>query len=173
MLAFESAWRVLMTEHAQIRELLDAIDRAVAAPSWRQPGHALEALRGLLERLKAFDSATHRPKGETLVRLLRGKSADTDARLSAHEQEQAECDRLLDEARALLGEMNRGRPATADEAAQLLGRHRRLLLDHLAREDTELRATAARWLTPEDCSAIVSSISSVVHPARRGNTAER
>jgi hemerythrin-like domain-containing protein len=164
VLASESAWRILMAEHARLREFLVAIDRATASCGWQRPGDELAALKRLLESLRAFDDATHRPKGVALFEALRSRLKDPAARgmLDVHEQQQVECSRLLDEAITLLDEIPRGRAAAAAQCAERLAQHRTLLRAHLAMEDTALRAAALEALTPEDWSAVVSSISSVV-----------
>jgi len=164
VLASESAWRILMAEHARLREFLVAIDRATFSGGWQRPGAELAALRRLLEALRAFDDATHRPKGVALFEALKSRSSDPATRglLDAHEQQQVECTRLLDEAIALLDEIGKGRAGAAGECAERLSEHRALLRAHLAQEDTALRAAALKALTPEDWSAVVSSISTVV-----------
>jgi hemerythrin-like domain-containing protein len=114
--------------------------------------------------LRTFDDTTHRPKGVTLFGVLKARSVDPDTReiLDAHEKQQADCSRLLDEAIALLDEVGRGRADAADECLARLSQHRALLRAHLALEDTKLRAVALESLTPDDWSAVVSSISTVV-----------
>jgi len=169
VLASEFAWRILMAEHARLREFLAAIQRATSSQGWRRPGPEMVALRRLLEELRSFDEATHRPKGVALFGALRRRSAGPDAGelLDAHEKQQEDCSRLLDEAIALLDEAANGRADAADECLARLSQHRALLRAHLAQEDTKLRAIALKALTPEDWSAVVSSISTVVRSSQR------
>jgi hemerythrin-like domain-containing protein len=169
VLASESAWRILSAEHARIREFLAAIQRATASDAWRQPGPELRALKRLLENLRAFDDETHRPKGAALIDALKSRSAEPGAGelVQAHEHEQAECDRLLAEAISLLDAVAQGRAAAADECAARLTQHLKLLRAHVAREDTALRAAAFKILTPEDWSAVASSMSKLVRGSRQ------
>ena len=175
MLASESAWRILMAEHARLREFLVAIDRATASRAWCRPGEELSGLRQLLQALRAFDDATHRPKGVTLLGALHSRCpAPADrAMLQAHEQQQAECSHLLDEAIALLEEVGGGREEAAQECLDRLSRHRALLRQHLVQEDTALRAMALKALTADDWSAVASSISKVVRGSGRPPTGPR
>jgi hemerythrin-like domain-containing protein len=164
VLASESAWRILMAEHVRIREYLADIARVSASDAWHRPGPELAALKGLLEGLRGFEDATHRPKGVTLLGALRSRSADQAAGelLDAHEKQQADCDRLLGEAIALLDEVASGHAGAAAECAERLAQHRALMRAHLAQEDTTLRAAAFKTLTPDDWSTVVSSMSKVV-----------
>ena len=166
VLASESAWRILMAEHARIREFLAAIHQATATDAWRTPGPQWRALKRLLETLRAFDDETHRPKGAALIGALRSRSAEHASELvEAHEHDQAECDRLLREAIALLDAIAEGRADAADQCAERLAQHRKLVRAHVAREDTSLRSAAFRILTEEDWSAVASSMStlSLIH----------
>lgn len=175
VLASESAWRILMAEHARLREFLVAIDRATASRAWCRPGAELAGLKQLLQALRAFDDATHRPKGVTLLEVLRSRCpgpADR-AMLQAHEQQQAECSRLLEGAIALLEEVGGGREEAAQECLDRLWRHRALLRQHLVQEDTALRALALKVLTADDWSAVASSISKVVRSSGRPPTGPR
>jgi hemerythrin-like domain-containing protein len=158
-----------MAEHARLREFLLSIGRASASKGWRQPGPELAALKRLLEDLRAFDDSTHRPKGLTLFGTLRSRCPDPACQelLDEHEKQQAECSRLLDDALALLGEIDCGRTDAADECVQRLSEHRAALRAHLVQEDTALRAVALEHLTPDDWSAVVSSISNVVRSSQR------
>lgn len=164
MLASESAWRILMAEHVRIREYLADIARLSASDEWRRTGPELDTLKGLLESLLAFEAGTHRPKGVTLLGALRSRSVEPAVAemLDAHEKQQADCDRLLGEAIVLLDDLARGRAGAAAEGAERLAQHRALMRAHLAREDTALRTAAFKLLTPEDWSAVVSSMSKVL-----------
>jgi len=162
MLAFESAWRILTAEHAQMRALVVSVRHVLEAGRWRIPGAERALLRRRLEELHAFDNHRHRPKGAALMAALRGKSGETDALLDTLEADQAQCDRLLAEAVALVAQLEDGRLQAADEVEARLKQHADLLLGHLEREDTALFDLSAKWLTPQDWSTIVSSISSVV-----------
>ncbi|MGM9486533.1 hemerythrin domain-containing protein [Ideonella sp. YS5] len=169
VLASESAWRILMAEHARIREFLGSIQRATATDAWHKPGAELRALKRLLEDLRAFDDETHRPKGAALIGALKSRSAEPGANelVEAHEHEQAECDRLLAEALALLDALAEGRADAAEACAERLAQHRKLLRAHVAREDTSLRAAAFKILTPDDWSAVASSMSTLVRGSRQ------
>jgi hemerythrin-like domain-containing protein len=170
MLAFESAWRILTAEHAQMRALVVSILHALEAGRWRSPGPERALLRRRLEDLQSFDNQRHRPKGTALIAALRGKSGETDALLDTLEAEQAQCDRLLAEAMALVAQLEDGRLQAADEVEARLKQHADLLLGHLEREDTALLDLSAKWLTPQDWSTIVSSMSSVVRSTARRRT---
>jgi hypothetical protein len=104
MLAAECAWAILRAEHARIRELLllveDALKTGVAARGGPQAAPLIE----LIDRLQAFDEATHRPKGVVLVQILRGRAAESDELLQRLETQRARCDELLSRAKTMLEE---------------------------------------------------------------------
>ena len=165
MLSAESAWRVLRAEHARIRELMGALDDALRADDWHRPGRALDALRAGLRRLQAFDDVTHRPKGVVLLRTLRTRSPQSDELLDELARDRDQCDELLAAARRQLEELAQGAGGAPDEVRSLLGRHRRLMLHHMEREETLLHSHAAQLLTPAEWSMVVSSMSAVVGAA--------
>jgi len=101
MLAAECAWTILRAEHARIRRLLASVDAALKADDWRRPGHALGRLRDAVQRLRAFDDKTHRPKGVALLAILRGRSAEADDLLEQLERQRERCDDLLSRAMTL------------------------------------------------------------------------
>lgn len=162
MLAAESAWRILHAEHAQMRELLGQIESITASPQWRHPGPALNSLAHLIQRLRSFDDATHRPKGIALFAALRGREPDTDALIGRLETDCEHRDRLLAEAQARLKTLQHGQGSAADDAGRLLAQYVALLRRDLDLEDTALHAESAKLLDPEQWSAIVSSMSTVM-----------
>jgi hemerythrin-like domain-containing protein len=165
MLAAESSWRVLQAEHARLRRLLLDIQRATDTGDWRRPGPRLTRLRELIETFQAFEAETHRPKGIVLIGSLRGRAAEADELLDALDHERAECEALLAQVLALLDLVAQGDASQADTIAALLARHRLTVTEQIDQEDTVLRSYTARLLTPEEWSAVASSISDAV---RRG-----
>jgi hemerythrin-like domain-containing protein len=160
MLASESAWRVLRAEHARLRDLLASIAAARQREQWK-------ALPALIQSFRAFEDATHRPKGVVLLATLRGRSAEADGLLDSLEGDSERCDALLMNALALLDRIEGGDEQAGAQCAAVLETHRELMLAHLEREDTLLHSHTARLLTPEEWSRVVSSISSVVRSASR------
>src|SRR5262245_56527577 len=120
MLAFESAWRVLSAEHAQMRDLVLELQRDAQGGRWRTQTAARAELLCKLQTLQVLDSERHRPKGIALVEALRGKSAETDALLESLEAAQAQCDGWLHEALALIGELEAGGQAAEAELDRVL-----------------------------------------------------
>ena len=165
MLAAETAWRILHAEHAQMRELLGEIESIVASPGWQRPGPALESLTRLVHRLQSFDDATHRPKGIALFAALRGREAGTDALIGRLEGDCEHRDKLLADAEASLNALQRGERRAAHDTGLLLGEYAALLRRDLDLEDNALHAESAKLLSPEQWSAIVSSISTVMTDA--------
>ena len=101
-MAAECAWAILRAEHARMREFLAQVEDALKAGGWTHGGPQAAALIGLIERLQAFDEATHRPKGIVLLQILRGRSAESDDLLRRLEQQRERCDALLAQTKALL-----------------------------------------------------------------------
>jgi hemerythrin-like domain-containing protein len=155
MLAAECAWAILRAEHARMRQLLAQVDDALKTGAWRHAGPAASPITGLIERLQAFDEATHRPKGVVLVQILRGRSNESDDLLHRLEQQRERCDALLSQVKSMLNES----ADTGDAVEDLLEEHRRLMLDHLDQEDTLLHSQTAQLLTGEEWAAVASSIS--------------
>ena len=167
MLASGSAWRILEAEHDQLRQLLDAIRRALEGEAWRQPGPGLEVLRALVQDFQEFEMKTHRPKGVVLLGSVRGRLAEADRLLDEIEAESDESERCLLHAVALLDALSAGGEPDRGEISALLGRHRELMTRQLDQEDTALRSYTAQLLTAQEWSSVVSSISKVVQQARR------
>jgi hemerythrin-like domain-containing protein len=164
MLAAECAWTVLRTEHARMRELLSLLERELKCGDWKRGGTAAASVVRLIERLQAFDEATHRPKGVVLMRVLRGRSAEADELLDRLDQQRQRCDALLSKAKARLERVQSGDAVAATAVENLLEEHRCLMLDHLDQEDTVLHSQTAELLTREEWAAVVSSISKAIRP---------
>lgn len=167
MLAAECAWTVLRAEHARMRELLSLLERELKSGDLKRSGSAAVRIVRLIERLQEFDEATHRPKGVALVGVLRGRSAEADDLLARLERQRERCDELLSQAKARLERVQGGDALAATAVENLLAEHRRLLLDHLDKEDTLLHSQTAQLLTREEWAAVVSSISKAMR-ARKG-----
>ena len=101
MLAAECAWAILRAEHARMRELLSLVEDELKTDGWTRGGPQAAQLIHLIERLQAFDEATHRPKGVVLVQILRGRSVECDELLQRLETQRARCDELLARAKAM------------------------------------------------------------------------
>jgi hemerythrin-like domain-containing protein len=170
MLAAESSWRVLRTEHARLRRWLADIEHALDTSDWRRPGPGLIRLRWLIEEFQAFEAETHRPKGIVLLGSLRGRAPEADRLLDALDQERAECDELLARVLALLDRLEQGDESQVGQIAVLLAQHRVAMTGQVDREETALRSYTAALLTPEEWSAVASSISAAV---RRGSARRR
>jgi len=166
MLAAECAWTVLRAEHARMRELLSLLERELKCGDLKRPGSAAVRIVRLIERLQDFDEATHRPKGVALVGVLRGRSAEADDLLARLERQRERCDELLSQAKAMLERAQSGDALAATAVENLLAEHRRLLLDHLDKEDTLLHSHTALLLTREEWAAVVSSISKAMRARR-------
>jgi hemerythrin-like domain-containing protein len=161
MLAAECAWTILRTEHARMRELLTLLDERSQAADWQKVGE-------LIDRLEAFEKATHSPKGVVLLGLLRGRSAEADALLDQLSQDSSRCHDLLAQAKVAL----QGADADAQAAKALhaiLDEHRQLMLSHFEREDTLLHSHTAQLITREEWAAVVSSMSAAMGAAARRN----
>lgn len=166
MLAAECAWTVLRAEHARMRELLGLLERELKCGDWKRSGPAASSIVRLIERLQAFDEATHRPKGVVLVQILRGRSEEADELLDRLERQRERCDALLSLAKAKVAQARAGNAVAAATVEDLLEEHRRLMLDHLDQEDTLLHSHTAQLLTREEWAAVASSISGVIGPRR-------
>ena len=166
MLSVESAWRILHAEHAQMHKMVRAIESVTLTDNWRRSGQALTSLIESVRYLQSFDDATHRPKGVALFAALRGRDPRADALISHLEEDCERRDRMLAEALGRLVEVGLGNVAAADAAKALLDQHCATLQADLELEDTALRAEATRLLSPQEWSAIVSSISAVIATPR-------
>jgi hemerythrin-like domain-containing protein len=162
MLSAESAWRILHAEHARMHELVRVIESATLADGWRHQGRALTSLIESIRYLQSFDDATHRPKGVALFAALKGRAPQADSLITRLEKDCEQRDRMLAEALEQLVEVGQGNAAAADTAKHLLDQHRAILRGDLELEDTALRDEATRLLSPQEWSAIVSSISTVI-----------
>ena len=168
MLSVESAWRILHAEHARMHELIRAIESATLTDGWRRPGQALTSLIESVRYLQSFDDATHRPKGVALFAALRGRTPKADALIGRLTEDCEQRDKMLAEALGQLVEVGLGNAAAGDRAKRLLDQHGAMLHGDLELEDTALRDEATRLLSPQEWSAIVSSISAVIaEPGRR------
>jgi len=167
MLAAECAWAILRAEHARMREFLAQVDDALKAGAWTHGGSQAAALIDLIERLQAFDEATHRPKGIVLLQILRGRSAESDDLLRRLEQQRERCDALLAQTKALLKQVGSEGARSAAAVDDLLEEHRQLMLEHMEQEDTLLHSQTAQLLTGEEWAAVASSISEAIG-SRRG-----
>jgi hemerythrin-like domain-containing protein len=166
MLAAECAWTVLRAEHARMRELLSLLERELKCGDWKRAKPEASSIVGLIERLQAFDEATHRPKGVVLVQILRGRSEEADELLDRLERQRERCDTLLSLTKAKVAQARAGNAVAAAAVEDLLEEHRRLVLDHLEQEDTLLHSHTAQLLTREEWAAVASSISKVIGPRR-------
>jgi hemerythrin-like domain-containing protein len=166
MLAAECAWIILRAEHTRIRELLALVDGMLKAGDWARPGPQAAALVELIERLQAFEEATHRPKGVVLLEILRGRSAEADQLLDELELESKHCDGLLSQAKAMLRPAESGETVAIGAVEKLLEEHRLLMLAHLDREDTLLHSQTAQLLTGDEWAAVVSSMSAAMEVAK-------
>ena len=174
MLSAECAWTVLRTEHARMRELLDLVSSKVNTADWgANPVAEAPRVIELIGRLRAFDEATHRPKGVVLLELLRGRSAPADQLLEELEEENRHCEQLLTRARSALQRVGAGHASAAQLVESLLAEHRALMLTHLEREDTLLHSQTAQLLTPEEWAAVVSSMSAAIGTAAVGKAKQR
>ena len=161
MLAAESAWRILRLEHFRLRELSATIVRTVEPPNWFQHDSQRRLLRALVTGLQAFNDAAHRPKGAALLEAMRQHPDMLDF-LDQLARDQAGCDHLLAQALALLDAAEQGDTAAAPACVAALLEHHRQLLSHLEREDTALHLHTNERLTPEEWSAVASSISAII-----------
>lgn len=168
MLAAASAWRIFEAEHRRLRQFLAEIASVLESDGWRQnPGQQVEQLVQLIHDFQDFEANEHRPKGVVLLGSLRGRSAEADQLLDVLDDESQLCDERLARALELLDKAQRDGKVAGGEVASLLQQHRDLMTQHLDREDTVLRSYTAQLLTPEEWSAVVSSISSVVRDTKR------
>jgi hemerythrin-like domain-containing protein len=161
MLAAESAWRILHLEHYRLRELSATIERTIQVDHWFQRAGQVTLLRALISGLQTFNDAAHRPKGAVLIEALRQRP-DMNGFLDELETDQARCDSLLEDALAALDALEHDGAGSAERCIRALQAHRRLLLNHLEREDTVLQLRTNEMLTPEEWSAVASSISEVI-----------
>jgi hemerythrin-like domain-containing protein len=169
MLSEASAWRVLDAEHASLRRLLAGIVRALEGNAWKHPGPQLNVLRRRLREYQEFEISTHRPKGVVLLDSMRGRQAEADRLLDVLDHENRHCEQLLAQALELIEAIDASREADPDEVAALLLQHQEAMLQQLEREDTALRDYTAQLLTPEEWSAVASSMSREIqkHKDRR------
>lgn len=165
MLAAESTWRILRLEHLRLRELSDTIQRTLTVANWFNRDRQRSLLRALIQGLQTFNDAAHRPKGAALMDALR-QHADMTGLLDQLDRHQARCDELLVQALRLLDAVDQGDRIAADRCAATLQEHHRVLLLHLEQEDTVLQPQTTERLTPEEWSAVASSISLVVKKGR-------
>jgi hypothetical protein len=151
MLAAESAWRILRLEHLRLRELSTTIIRTLEVDHWYRRDQQCQLLRALISGLQTFNDAAHRPKGVALLEALR-----------QHPDMTPFLDQLLLDALGLLDAVDQGDRAAADRCAAMLQEHHRVLLLHLEQEDTLLHLHTSERLTPDEWSAVASSISLVM-----------
>jgi hemerythrin-like domain-containing protein len=161
MLAAESAWRILRLEHLRLRELSSTILRTLEVENWFQRDKQRHLLRALIAGVQTFNDDAHRPKGVALLEALR-QHPDLACFLDHLAEDHARCDRLLCDALELLHAVDQGDLAAADRCAGILQEHHRLLLSQLEQEDTVLHLHTNERLTPEEWSAVASSISMVI-----------
>jgi hemerythrin-like domain-containing protein len=167
MLAAESAWRILRLEHLRLRELSDTILRTLTVADWFNRDRQRTLLRALILGLQTFNDAAHRPKGVALMEALR-QHADMADLLDQLDRHHARCDELLAQALRLLDAVDQGDRLAADRCAATLQEHHRVLLLHLEQEDTVLQPHSNERLTPEEWSAVASSISMVIGSGNGG-----
>jgi len=167
MLAAECAWAILRAEHARTRELLARLNTAMKAEEDEAcvRRRAATAIR-VIERLEAFEEATHRPKGVVMLDMLRGRSSEADELLDQLGSESEHCSGLLSQAKLDLKLAEAGDMNAAAEAEALLQQHRQIMYVHLDKEDTLLHSQTALLLTAEEWAAVVSSISKEVRAAK-------
>ncbi|VTU25827.1 hypothetical protein H4CHR_01671 [Variovorax sp. PBS-H4] len=149
-----------------MRELLSLLEHELKSGEWRRSGSAAMRIVRLIERLQAFDETTHRPKGVALLGVLRGRSAEADDLLHRLERQHERCDELLAQIKGRLERSQSGDALDADAVENLVAEHRRLLLDHLDKEDTALHSQTALLLTREEWAAVVSSMSKAMRARR-------
>jgi hemerythrin-like domain-containing protein len=161
MLAAESAWRILRLEHLRLRELSSTIMRTLEVDHWYQRDKQCQLLRALILGLQTFNDDAHRPKGVALLDALR-QHPDMSDFLDQLARYQGRCDHLLEDALESLEAVEQGDRGAAERCAALLQEHHRVLLLHLEQEDTVLHLHTNERLTPEEWSAVASSISLVI-----------
>lgn len=161
MLAAESAWRILRLEHLRLRELSDTILRTLTVADWFNRDRQRSLLRALILGLQTFNDDAHRPKGVALMHAMR-QHADMAGLLDQLDRLHARCDELLVQALHLLDAVDLGDQVAAESCAATLQEHHRVLLVHLEQEDTVLQPHTNERLTPEEWSAVASSISMVI-----------
>jgi hemerythrin-like domain-containing protein len=164
MLAAESAWRILRLEHLRLRELSDTILRTLTVTDWFNRDRQRKLLRALILGLQTFNDAAHRPKGVALMKAMR-QHPDMTGFLDQLDRHHKRCDELLVQALYLLDAVDLGDHRAAERCAATLQEHHRVLLVHLDQEDTVLQPHTNERLTPEEWSAVASSISMVVGSA--------
>ena len=169
MLASRCAWTILRADHARMRQLLGSITKLLQDRQWSRRGPAVARLRQLIESLRTFDQASHRPKGVALLEALRGRSADADGLLADLERVRESDDALLTRAIAKLDAVASGRQIDGDDCERLLVRYCESVLHHLDQEDTVLCAHSERLLTEQEWSHVVSEISSSLYPMTPGS----
>jgi hemerythrin-like domain-containing protein len=167
MLAAECAWIILRSEHTRMRAQLAQVERALKARDWTRSGTAAASLVELIERLQAFEEATHRPKGVVLLEVLRGRSPEADQLLDELALESEHCNKLLSQAKRLLKSVELRDSGAAGTVEILLEEHQQLMRAHLDREDTLLHSHTALLLTGEEWAVVVSSMSAAMGAANR------
>ena len=154
-----------MTAH--MRALLEQIDAAKLSTQWRRPGAALDSLIQLVLRLQTFDDTTHRPKGVELIAALRGREQATDALIGRLEVDCQQRDNMLHQALAQLRLLQHGQQGAATQAEHFLEQYGAMLRSDLDIEDSALHADSTKLLSPEQWSAVASSVSTVITTDRR------
>ncbi|MGA0609624.1 hemerythrin domain-containing protein [Caldimonas sp. KR1-144] len=166
MLAVQMAWSLLEAEHRHMRAMLD--EAVMLAGQGGGTCHAATARRvlPLLDELEAFDKATHRPKGLTMLGTMKGRSAAADLHLDAMASARARADAALMHAKALLKAAADGDILAQSTCQSLLSGYREVLLQQMDEEETLLRRHAESVLTQEEWSLLVSEMSSRLAAAR-------
>jgi len=167
MLAAECAWAILRAEHVRTRELLDCLREAMKAGGEASVRPRATTAIEIIERLRAFEENTHRPKGVVMLNILRGRSREADELLEQLDAESECCNSLISQARLLLERARSGDTDAAGQAGALLRQHRQFMSTHLDKEDTLLHSQTALLLTAEEWATVVSSISKEVGAARK------
>jgi hemerythrin-like domain-containing protein len=152
-----------------MRALLEQIDAARLSKQWRRPGAALDSLIQLVLRLQSFDDTTHRPKGVELIAALRGREQATDSLIGRLEVDCQQRDDMLNQALAQLRLLQNGQQGAATRAHHFLEQYGAVLRSDLDIEDSALHAESTKLLSPEQWSAVASSVSSAIRTDRRRN----
>ncbi len=153
---------VLVAEHSVIRHALGNLEELLQAGGWRQPGAGLARVRGLMEFIEAFDRHCHRPKEyDHLLPALSGRSGTLDRLMDSLDQAHTRGDDRLDQAFALLAELERGDDARAEDFALALRRHQATVLQRLQTEERVLLPMACEMLGRDDWSEVAAAMSVV------------
>jgi hemerythrin-like domain-containing protein len=157
---------VLVAEHSVIRQALGTLEALLQAGLWREPGAGLQRVRGLMDFIEAFDRHCHRPKEyDHLLPALSGRSGTLDRLMDSLDQAHTRGDDRLDQAFALLAELERGDAARAEDFALALRRHQATVLRRLQAEEGVLLPMARELLGRDDWAEIAAAMP-VVRPAR-------